>query len=220
MLGGFRALRAGVALAQIAERIEGAIGQMHVGDVADDAYLGAVINEPAFRRHRDAIAEATAADGTRIVAGGTTDDSTGWFVHPTLIETRDADFRLLRDEIFGPIVTAYVYDDARWSDTLDLVDRSTAFALTGSVFSADRSGLADAESRLEYTAGNLYVNDKPTGAMVGQQPFGGSRSSGTNDKTGTIWHLSRWASPRTVKESFLPPRGLPANAFRHLTERA
>ena len=195
---------------ELAERLREHMRELRMGDVVDPAtYVGAVIHEAAFERHRGAIAEVRNGHAAAVVAGGATDAGDGWFVEPTLIETREPDFRLLRDELFGPIVTAYVYDDRAWEETLDLIDRTSPYALTGSVFAADRVALAGALERLEYAAGNLYVNDKPTGAVVGQQPFGGTRASGTNDKTGTFWHLSRWVTPRVVKETFLPPRGVP-----------
>ena len=111
----------------------------------------------------------------------------------------------MREEIFGPVVTTYVYDEKRWTETLDLVDRTAPYGLTGAVFSEDRAALDEAQSALRYAAGNFYVNDKPTGAVVGQQPFGGARASGTNDKAGSMWNLIRWVSPRTIKETFTPP---------------
>src|SRR6185503_177983 len=146
------------------------------------------------------IEEARSHERSAIVVGGGTDDSRGWFVEPTVVETRDPAFRLLRDELFGPVVTTYVYDEARWSDTLDLVDETAPYGLTGAVFSEDRAAVQEAADRLRYAAGNFYVNDKPTGAVVGQQPFGGSRASGTNDKAGSMWNLIRWVTPRTMKE--------------------
>ncbi len=126
-------------------------------------------------------------------------------MEPTVIETDDPGDRLLREELFGPIVTAYVYPDRRWRETLELVDKTSPYGLTGSVFARDRQAIEEAEAALQYAAGNLYVNDKPTGAVVGQQPFGGARASGTNDKAGSMWNLIRWASPRTIKETFVPP---------------
>ena len=120
-----------------------------------------------------------------------------------MIETDDKNFRLLRDELFGPIVTTYVYDEKRWDDTLKLVDESAPYGLTGAVFATERAAIEEAEDALRYAAGNFYVNDKPTGAVVGQQPFGGSRASGTNDKAGSMWNLIRWVSPRTIKETFV-----------------
>ena len=156
--------------------------------------MGAVIDESSFATQRDAIAEASAA-GAEIVAGGGTDDSEGWFVEPTVIKTDDPEFRLLRDELFGPVVTAYVYDESKWAETLDLVDSTGTYALTGAVFSNDRYAIDEAHEALRYAAGNFYVNDKPTGAVVGQQPFGGARASGTNDKAGSMWNLIRWVEP-------------------------
>jgi 1-pyrroline-5-carboxylate dehydrogenase len=182
------------------------VGQIAMGDVSDlTNFMGAVIDEPSFRTQVAAIAEAKAA-GAEIVAGGGTDDSVGWFVEPTVIKTDDPGFRLLRDELFGPVVTAYVYDESKWQDTLDLVDTTSSYALTGAVFSNDRYAIDEAHDKLRYAAGNFYVNDKPTGAVVGQQPFGGARASGTNDKAGSMWNLIRWVSPRTVKETLVPAR--------------
>ena len=140
-----------------------------------------------------------------IVVGGGYDDSRGYFVEPTVIETRDPDFRTMRDELFGPVVTTYVYDENKWDDTLELVDKTAPYGLTGAVFSEDRAAAAHAQQKLRYAAGNFYVNDKPTGAVVGQQPFGGARASGTNDKAGSMWNLIRWVSPRSIKETFMPP---------------
>jgi 1-pyrroline-5-carboxylate dehydrogenase len=184
------------------------IGEMKMGDVADFSnFVGAVIDAGSFATQKEAIEEAKAADGTAsIVAGGGYDDSDGWFVQPTVIETSDPDFRTMKEELFGPVVTAFVYDDSRYEDTLDLVDSGTTYGLTGAVFARDLRALDTARERLRYAAGNFYVNDKPTGAVVGQQPFGGARASGTNDKAGSMWNLIRWVSPRTIKETFVPPR--------------
>ena len=168
--------------------------------------MGAVIDGASFSTQAEAIEEARRHADTEIVVGGGYDDSRGFFVEPTVVETRDPDFRLLRDELFGPVVTTYVYDEARWDDTLDLIDRTAPYGLTGAVFSEERGPIDDAASKLRYAAGNFYVNDKPTGAVVGQQPFGGSRASGTNDKAGSLWNLIRWVSPRSIKETFAPPR--------------
>ena len=186
------------------ERLAAEIATIKVGDVADFSnFMGAVIDESSFATQRAAIEEAKAE--AEIVAGGGCDDSRGWFVEPTVVETRDPGFRLLRDELFGPVVTTYVYDESRWSETLDLVDGNSPYGLTGAVFAEDRTAVAEAQERLRYAAGNFYVNDKPTGAVVGQQPFGGSRASGTNDKAGSMWNLIRWVTPRTIKETFEPP---------------
>ncbi len=188
------------------DRLQQEISTIKVGDVSDFSnFMGAVIDGSSFATQHDAIEEARAA-GAEIVAGGDCDDSEGWFVQPTVIKTDDPGFRLLRDELFGPVVTTYVYDEKRWDDTLRLVDETAPYALTGAVFANDRYAIEQAHDALSYSAGNFYVNDKPTGAVVGQQPFGGARASGTNDKAGSMWNLIRWVSPRTVKETLVPPR--------------
>jgi 1-pyrroline-5-carboxylate dehydrogenase len=187
------------------ERLAGEVRSIRMGDVADfENFMGAVIDEAAFRKHKQALEEAR-ANGRRIIAGGRCDDREGYFVEPTVIETSDPADRLLREELFGPIVAAYVYPDRRWRETLELVDRTSPYGLTGAVFARDRKAIEEAEQALRYAAGNLYVNDKPTGAVVGQQPFGGARASGTNDKAGSMWNLIRWVSPRAIKETFVPP---------------
>ena len=191
--------------ADVRETLESEVATISVGDVSDFTnFMGAVIDETSFNTQRDAIAEARAA-GAEIIVGGGTDDSEGWFVDPTVIKTDDPDFRLLRDELFGPIVTACVYDESKWSETLRTVDETSEYALTGSVFASDRYAIAEAHDALRNSAGNFYVNDKSTGAVVGQQPFGGARASGTNDKAGSMWNLIRWVSPRTIKETLVPP---------------
>ena len=185
--------------------LERDVASIGMGDVRDFSnFMGAVIDGSSFATQKAAIDEARAS-GAEIVTGGTADDSEGWFVEPTVIKTEDPDFRLMRDELFGPVVTAYVYDEKRWDDTLRLVDETGTYALTGAVFANDREAIGQAHEELRYAAGNFYVNDKPTGAVVGQQPFGGARASGTNDKAGSMWNLIRWVSPRTVKETLLPP---------------
>jgi 1-pyrroline-5-carboxylate dehydrogenase len=187
------------------EQLASQVSELKVGDVADlENFMGAVIDAGAFGVHREAIEEARSG-GREIVVGGGTDDAEGFFVEPTVIRTSDPSDRLLRDELFGPIVTAFVYPDDRWQETLELVDTTAAYGLTGAVFARDRVALQEAAAALRHTAGNYYVNDKPTGAVVGQQPFGGSRASGTNDKAGSMWNLIRWVSPRTIKETFVPP---------------
>jgi 1-pyrroline-5-carboxylate dehydrogenase len=189
---------------EVKERLVEDVATIKMGDVADfENFMGAVIDSGAFKTHADAIQEAREA-GAEILTGGTADDSEGYFVEPTVIATEDKGFRLLRDELFGPIVTAYVYDEKRWDDTLKLVDETAPYGLTGAVFATERSAIDEAQDALRYAAGNFYVNDKPTGAVVGQQPFGGSRASGTNDKAGSMWNLIRWVSPRTIKETFVP----------------
>jgi 1-pyrroline-5-carboxylate dehydrogenase len=193
---------------QVREQVAAEIGEMKMGDVTDFSnFVGAVIDASSFATQKEAIEEAKAADGkASIVAGGDYDDSDGWFVQPTVIETSDPDFRTMKEELFGPVVTAFVYDDSRYDDTLDLVDSGTSYGLTGAVFARDLDAIEKTRDRLRYAAGNFYVNDKPTGAVVGQQPFGGARASGTNDKAGSMWNLIRWVSPRAIKETFVPPR--------------
>ncbi len=176
-----------------------------MGDVADlSVMLGGVIDGKAYGRHAEAIAAARQA-GLEIVAGGRADDTDGWFVWPTVLRTDDPRSDTMVRELFGPILTVYVYDDADFQDTLELVDDSP-YALTGSLFATDRFAVAQALDRLRYAAGNLYVNDKPTGAVVGQQPFGGARQSGTNDKAGSMLNLVRWVSPLAIKENAVAPK--------------
>jgi 1-pyrroline-5-carboxylate dehydrogenase len=187
------------------DRLASEVDEIAVGDVTDFSnFMGAVIDAGSFETQREAIEDARAS-GAEIVAGGRVDDSEGWFVRPTIVKTDDPGFRLLRDELFGPVLTTYVFDESRWEDTLRLVDETSAYGLTGAVFATERHAIEEAHAALGYTAGNFYVNDKPTGAVVGQQPFGGARASGTNDKAGSLWNLIRWVSPRTVKETFVPP---------------
>jgi 1-pyrroline-5-carboxylate dehydrogenase len=182
----------------------GMMEDIRQGDVRDFRnFVSAVIDRKAFDKISGYLEDARR--NATIVAGGTATDKEGWFIAPTLIETREPGYRLLCEEIFGPVVTAYVYDDAKWSETLDLVDRTSPYALTGAVFAADRGALREATLALRNAAGNFYLNDKPTGAVVGQQPFGGARGSGTNDKAGSKLNLVRWVSARTIKETFSPP---------------
>jgi 1-pyrroline-5-carboxylate dehydrogenase len=191
---------------KLRERLQEEVATIKVGDVADFGnFMGAVIDDSSFRTQAEAIEEAKANAQAEIVVGGGYDDSRGYFVQPTVIETRDPGFRTMREELFGPVVTTYVYDEDKWGETLDLVDSTAPYGLTGAVFSEDRAAIDDAREKLRYAAGNFYVNDKPTGAVVGQQPFGGARASGTNDKAGSMWNLIRWVSPRTIKETFTPP---------------
>ncbi|NTV04393.1 aldehyde dehydrogenase family protein, partial [bacterium] len=142
----------------------------------------------------------------RIIAGGGCDDSKGWFIEPTVIEAKDPDFVTMREEIFGPVLTVHVYQDKDWLKALRQCDKGSTYALTGAVFARDRGVIETMKQELVGTAGNFYINDKPTGAVVGQQPFGGSRASGTNDKAGSYLNLIRWTTPRTIKETFDPPR--------------
>jgi 1-pyrroline-5-carboxylate dehydrogenase len=190
---------------RLRERLEEEVSTIRMGDVTDfENFMGAVIDAKALEGHSAAIDEARSHADTEIVVGGGVDDAKGYFVEPTVIETRDPKFRLLRDELFGPIVTTYVYPENQWEQTLELIDETAPYGLTGAVFSDDREAVLEAEEALRYAAGNFYVNDKPTGAIVGQQPFGGARASGTNDKAGSMWNLIRWVSPRTIKETFIP----------------
>jgi 1-pyrroline-5-carboxylate dehydrogenase len=191
---------------ELKERLVTQVRELRVGDVSDFSnFMGAVIDASSFRTQKEAIEEAKAHAHTQVIVGGGVDDSEGYFVEPTVIETEDPNFRLLREELFGPVVTTFVYPDGKWEETLELVDRTAPYGLTGAIFSEDREALIEAEDALRYAAGNLYLNDKPTGAVIGQQPFGGSRASGTNDKAGSMWNLIRWVSPRTIKETFVPP---------------
>jgi 1-pyrroline-5-carboxylate dehydrogenase len=188
------------------ERLQQEVATIQMGDVSDFSnFMGAVIDSSSFATQRDAIEEAKSNAQADIVVGGGYDDSEGYFVEPTVIETRDPDFRTMREELFGPVVTTYVYDENDWDDTLQLIDRTAPYGLTGAVFSEDRAAVDEAQQKLRYAAGNFYINDKPTGAVVGQQPFGGARASGTNDKAGSMWNLIRWVSPRSIKETFAPP---------------
>ena len=192
---------------ELRERLADEVKALKVGDVSDFSnFMGAVIDSNSLATQREAIEEAKAAAKVKILVGGGIEDEEGFFVEPTVIETEDPDFRTMREELFGPVVTAYVYPEKQWDDTLELVDRTAPYGLTGAVFAQDRSAIEDANEKLQYAAGNFYVNDKPTGAVVGQQPFGGARASGTNDKAGSMWNLIRWVSPRTIKETFVPPK--------------
>jgi 1-pyrroline-5-carboxylate dehydrogenase len=188
------------------ERLAAEVPEIPMGDVTDFGnFMGAVIDDRAFRRHSEALEEARSSSDLEIIAGGKAEDETGYFVAPTVVRTSDPGSRLIREELFGPIVTAYVYPEGEWDQMLDRVDQTSPYGLTGSVFSNDEQAIVEAKQRLRFAAGNFYVNDKPTGAVVGQQPFGGARRSGTNDKAGSIWNLIRWSSPRSIKETFVPP---------------
>ena len=190
---------------EVKERITAMIKEIKVGDVNDFSnFMGAVIDQKAFDRISGYLADAK--QNASIIAGGAADGSKGFFVQPTLVETKDPKYRLMCEEIFGPIVTAYVYDDDKWEQTLTLVDETSDYALTGAVFAQDRAAVKQAHAALRQSAGNFYINDKCTGAVVGQQPFGGARASGTNDKAGSKLNLLRWISARTVKETFVPPK--------------
>lgn len=177
-----------------------------VGDVRDFSnFTSAVIDERAFVKLSGAIDAAKASGDAEIVAGGTYDRSKGWYIRPTLITSTNPGNDIFRTEYFGPILGIFVYDDADFDKVLDLVDTASAYALTGSILATDRAAVELAQQRLRFAAGNFYINDKPTGAVVGQQPFGGARASGTNDKAGSMWNLMRWVSPRAIKETLVPP---------------
>ena len=191
--------------AEIGGELARQVDSLLVGDVRDFRnFMGAVIDERAFRKIAGYIDRAAETDAAEVLAGGEYDDTSGWFVRPTLIRSHDARYEAMCDEIFGPVLTVYVYDEARWAETLELVDTTSPYGLTGAVFARERQAIREAAERLRFTAGNFYVNDKPTGAVVGQQPFGGSRASGTNDKAGSALNLFRWVSARSIKETLLP----------------
>ncbi|MFT3896362.1 MAG: L-glutamate gamma-semialdehyde dehydrogenase [Thermomonas sp.] len=183
------------------------VAGIRMGDVADfPNFMGAVIDGASFKTQKTAIDEAKSASDAEILVGGECDDREGWFVRPTVIVTKNPSYRTLCEELFGPVLTVHVYDESKWEETLALVDSTSPYALTGAVFAQDRYAIEQALQRLRNAAGNFYINDKPTGAVVGQQPFGGARASGTNDKAGSILNLLRWISPRSIKETFVPAR--------------
>lgn len=181
------------------------IGEIRTGDVTDfKNYHNAVIDETAFDRIMKYINEVKSSDEATIIAGGTGDKSKGYFIDPTIIVTKNPHSLTMEEEIFGPVMTIYVYSDDKFEETLTLCDQTSPFGLTGAIFSNDKYAMITACRTLRYAAGNFYINDKPTGAMVGQQPFGGARASGTNDKAGSHLNLLRWVSPRTIKETLIP----------------
>tara|TARA_B100000700_G_scaffold213393_1_gene234708 strand:+ start:2397 stop:4019 length:1623 start_codon:yes stop_codon:yes gene_type:complete len=177
-----------------------------MGDPSDFSnFMNAVIDKNAFDSIKEFIDDAARADDAEIIFGGKCDDSIGYFIEPTIIITKNPMFRTMCEEIFGPVLTIYIYDSSEWKETLKLVDSTSPYALTGCVMANDTHAIAEASGILKHAAGNFYINDKPTGAVVGQQPFGGSRASGTNDKAGSMFNLARWVSQRTIKENFDPP---------------
>src|SRR5438552_377382 len=191
---------------RIKDDLIGNINSISMGDVSDFRnFVGAVIDRASFKKLTGYLEEVRRSSDAQIIAGGETDDSIGYFIRPTLIHARRPDYRTMCEELFGPVVTLYVYPEKEWESTLSIVDSSTPYALTGSVFSTDRTAIADAHRALRFAAGNFYVNDKPTGAVVGQQPFGGGRASGTNDKAGSMMNLLRWVRARRLQETFVPP---------------
>ncbi|MBN1115413.1 MAG: L-glutamate gamma-semialdehyde dehydrogenase [Oligoflexia bacterium] len=191
---------------KVTDRLGDMISKISVGDVLDFRnFMNAVIDKKAYGKIVSHIEEARQSKDADILIGGTYSDDKGYFIHPTVIEARNPVYKSMVEEIFGPVLTVYFYDDDYEENALKLVDKSTPYALTGAVFSKDREKIGRASRILINSAGNFYINDKPTGAVVGQQPFGGSRGSGTNDKAGSYLNLLRWVSPRTVKENFNPP---------------
>ena len=191
----------------VRERLLAMLAEVKVGDPADFRnFMGAVIDRKAFDKIRGYIDAAKRASGVKVLYGGGADDTDGYFIEPTVLEVQDPAYRTMCEEIFGPVLTVHAYPATHWVETLRLVDQTSPYALTGAVFAQDRGAVAQAQEALRYAAGNFYGNDKPTGAVVGQQPFGGARASGTNDKAGSLLNLVRWASPRAVKENFIPPR--------------
>lgn len=190
----------------VLEELKEILSEMKMGDVADFSnFISAVIDARSYGKISEAVERAASEPNVEIVAGGHCDDSEGYFIEPTVAVVQDPKHDLMRTEYFGPLLGVYVYDDARVDETLELCATTSPYALTGAIFADDRQAVRQAVDALRFAAGNFYVNDKPTGAVVGQQPFGGSRASGTNDKAGSILNLLRWVSPRTIKETFVPP---------------
>jgi 1-pyrroline-5-carboxylate dehydrogenase len=190
----------------VRDRMLAMLERIRVGDPADFRnFMGAVIDRKAFDKIKGYIDAAKTAPGVTVLFGGGCDDADGYFIQPTLLQVEDPAYRTMCDEIFGPVLTLHVYPERQWTETLRLVDTTSPYALTGAVFARDRQAVGEALAALRYAAGNFYVNDKPTGAVVGQQPFGGARASGTNDKAGSLFNLIRWVSPRVIKENFTPP---------------
>ncbi len=191
---------------RLREPLAAATATIPVGDPAEfSTFMGAVIDEPSFRKHEAVLTSARNDSDLELIAGGECDSDLGWFVHPTIYATRNPHHALLKRELFGPILTVFPYPDGEWRSVLDLVDHTSPYALTGAIFADDRGAIEQATNHLRFAAGNFYVNDKPTGAVIGQQPFGGARLSGTNDKAGSALNLMRWVSPRTLKETFVSP---------------
>jgi 1-pyrroline-5-carboxylate dehydrogenase len=195
---------------EVRRQLETGMAQIKMGPVSDFGnFFNAVIDKPAFETITEFIDYTHAASDAEIIIGGGYDDSKGYFIEPTVILAEQPDYRTMEEEIFGPVMTIYVYDDEKYEETLELCDQTSIYALTGAIFASQRSAVSLALSKLENAAGNFYINDKPTGAVVGQQPFGGARASGTNDKAGSYLNLIRWVSPRTIKETFDAPEAFP-----------
>jgi 1-pyrroline-5-carboxylate dehydrogenase len=192
--------------ADVLKHLSDAVNSFKMGTTEDFTnFINAVIDERAFDKITKFIEFVKHAPDAKIVLGGKADKSQGYFVEPTVVVTENPQFKTLCEEIFGPVLTIFVYPDSEFEQTLELVDATSPYALTGSIFSTDRYAIALATEKLKHAAGNFYINDKPTGAVVGQQPFGGARASGTNDKAGSVLNLYRWVSPRTIKETFVSP---------------
>ncbi len=191
----------------IKERMLDEIRDIKMGDITDfGMFIGAVIDEKAFKTINEYIEYAKSSPDMEIIIGGGSDDSKGYFIEPTVVVSKEPKSKLMVEEIFGPVLTIYVYPESEYDETLEVCDQSSPYGLTGSIFALDRGAVVKAMNTLRHAAGNFYVNDKPTGAVVSQQPFGGTRASGTNDKAGSWLNLERWVSPRAIKETFLPPR--------------
>jgi 1-pyrroline-5-carboxylate dehydrogenase len=191
---------------EVKERIAEMLKEIKMGDVQDFTnFVNAVIDEPSFDNIMGYIHYAKQAPDAEILFGGKGDKSTGYYIEPTVILTTNPDFKTMKEEIFGPVITLYIYEDDKYEETLDICDRTSPYGLTGSIFATDRYAIDTAFNKLRYAAGNFYINDKPTGAVIAQQPFGGSRASGTNDKAGGPLNLIRWTNPRTIKETLVPP---------------
>jgi 1-pyrroline-5-carboxylate dehydrogenase len=191
---------------EIKQQLMEDIASLTMGDVEDfRVFMGAVIDEAAFHRITKYIQIAKTSPDAEILTGGQSDKTIGYFVKPTVVKTSNPKFQLMTEEIFGPILTIYVYPEDHYQETLEMCNATSPYALTGAIFARDRVAIKQAMKVLQYAAGNFYINDKPTGAIVGRQPFGGARGSGTNDKAGSLWNLIRWVSPRTIKETYNPP---------------
>jgi 1-pyrroline-5-carboxylate dehydrogenase len=188
------------------DQLIGTTESLAIGDVSTDLslFMGAVIDDRAFGRLRDALARAASRPAISLLTGGTTDDSQGYFVRPTILTSSDPTDEIFTREYFGPILGLHVYADADYEAVVAQAADIAPYALTGAIIAQDRAAIAHATQMLRFSAGNFYINDKPTGAVVGQQPFGGARASGTNDKAGSIFNLTRWVSPRAIKETFVP----------------
>ncbi|WP_373708387.1 aldehyde dehydrogenase family protein, partial [Kaistella sp.] len=193
--------------ADVKKVMEAQMKTIKMGSPEDPSnFVNAVIDKNSFEKCKGYIERAEKSSDAKVIIGGKCDDSKGWFVEPTVIEASNPRYESVCEEIFGPILSVYVYEDKDWTETLKLVDETSPYSLTGAIFSQDRYAIDEAYKALENAAGNFYINDKPTGAVVGQQPFGGARASGTNDKAGSKMNLLRWVSVRSIKETFVSPK--------------